>query len=77
MLPSRFGEETHPACGKPDEVRDEFELLLLKHAFERRMPVFGICRGVQMIGVALGATLFQDIESQLGIPSESLSGTAV
>ncbi len=68
VLPSRFGEEAIPACGKPDEVRDEFELLLLKHAFERRMPVFGICRGVQMIAVALGATLFQDIESQLGIP---------
>jgi len=68
VLPSRFGEETLPACGKPDEVRDEFELLLLKHAFERRMPVFGICRGVQMIAVALGATLFQDIESQLGLP---------
>jgi len=68
VLPSRFGEETHPACGKPDEVRDEFELLLLKHAFARRMPVFGICRGVQMIAVALGATLFQDIESQLGLP---------
>ena len=32
------------------------------------MPIFGICRGVQMIAVALGATLFQDIESQLGIP---------
>lgn len=68
VLPARFGEETLPACGKPDEVRDEFELLLLKHAFERRMPVFGICRGAQMIAVALGATLFQDIESQLGIP---------
>ncbi len=68
VLPARFGEETLPQCGKPDEVRDEFELLLLKHAFERRMPVFGICRGVQMIAVALGATLFQDIESQLGLP---------
>ena len=68
VLPTRFGEEPLPACGKPDEVRDEFELLLLKHAFQRRMPVFGICRGVQMIAVALGATLFQDIESQLGIP---------
>ena len=68
VVPARYGEETLPACGAPDEVRDEMELLLLKHAFERRMPVFGICRGIQVLAVALGATLFQDIESQLNIP---------
>lgn len=68
--PSRFGEEKLPACGMIDEVRDEFEFLLLKHALERRMPIFGICRGIQVLAVALGATLFQDIESQLGMPRE-------
>ena len=68
VVPRRYGEETLPQCGVPDVVRDEAELLLLKHAFERRMPVFGICRGIQVLAVALGATLFQDIESQLNIP---------
>lgn len=68
VLPARYGEETLSECGTIDEIRDEFELLLLKHALKRKMPVFGICRGVQMIAVALGATLFQDIESQLSIP---------
>lgn len=68
--PAKFGEEKLPACGVIDEVRDEFELLLIKHALERRMPIFGICRGIQVLAVALGATLFQDIESQLGIPRE-------
>lgn len=68
VVPGRYGEETLPECGVPDEVRDEYELLLIKHALERRMPIFGICRGIQILGVALGATLFQDIESQLGIP---------
>lgn len=66
--PKRYGEEVHPACGEIDEIRDGFELLLVKHAIARNMPVFGICRGFQVICVALGATLFQDIESQLGIP---------
>ena len=66
--PKRYGEDVHPACGEIDEIRDEFELLLVKHAIRRNMPVFGICRGFQVICVALGATLFQDIESQLGIP---------
>lgn len=68
--PARFGEEKLAACGAIDEVRDEFELLLVKHALERRMPIFGICRGIQVLAVALGATLFQDIESQLGLPRE-------
>ena len=68
VVPARYGEETLPQCGAPDEIRDEFELLLIKHALERKMPVLGICRGIQVLAVALGATLFQDIESQLGIP---------
>ena len=67
--PRRFGEEIHPACGAIDETRDAFELTLTRRAIERGMPVFGICRGIQVIAVALGGTLFQDIESQLGIPT--------
>jgi len=67
--PSLFGEETLPACGKIDEERDTSELLMIQEALRMDMPVFGICRGVQVLAVALGATLFQDIESQLGIPA--------
>lgn len=68
VVPARYGEEKLEQCGVPDEVRDECEFQLIKHALQRRMPIFGICRGIQILGVALGATLFQDIESQLGIP---------
>ena len=67
--PSRFGEETLPTCGKIEEVRDISELILIDEALKSEMPIFGICRGVQVLAVALGATLFQDIESQLGIPA--------
>lgn len=68
VLPARYGEETLPACGTICEKRDAFELLITKHALERNMPIFGICRGIQVLAVAMGATLFQDIESQLGLP---------
>jgi len=68
--PNRYGEETLEACGTICEKRDVFELLITKHALERNMPIFGICRGTQVLGVAMGATLFQDIESQLGLPAK-------
>lgn len=70
VLPSRYGEETLPACGTISEKRDAFELLITKLALERNMPIFGICRGIQVLAVAMGATLFQDIESQLGLPAK-------
>ena len=67
ILPSRFGEETLEQCGRIEDERDESELLLIHAALEQNLPVFGICRGVQILAVALGATLFQDIPSQLGL----------
>lgn len=70
VLPARYGEETLPACGTIHENRDESELMMTRCALERKMPIFGICRGIQVLAVALGATLFQDIESQLGIPAK-------
>ena len=70
VLPAHYGEETLPACGVINKKRDDFELLITKHALERNMPIFGICRGIQVLAVAMGATLFQDIESQLGIPAK-------
>lgn len=46
--------------------RDRFEIALVKGAIERNIPIFGICRGVQIINVALGGTLYQDISAQTG-----------
>ena len=69
--PSHFGEEVLPGCGEIDEGRDAFELLLTRRAIERGMPVLGICRGIQVLAVALGGTLFQDIISQLGLPESA------
>ncbi len=62
--PSRFGEETMRYCGVIDERRDSTEISLLREVMELEKPVLGICRGIQLINVALGGTLYQDIPAQ-------------
>jgi putative glutamine amidotransferase len=53
--------------GADEKQRTEWEDTLLKAALKQRIPVFGICRGMQQINVVLGGSLWQDLESQLGI----------
>ncbi len=62
--PCHFGEEPHPALGEVSATRDAFELALAKEALRRGIPVFGICRGCQVMAIAGGGTLYQDIPSQ-------------
>jgi putative glutamine amidotransferase len=62
--PKYFGEKHHPQLGTVDASRDSTELALLKRALERDMPIFGICRGIQTLNVALGGTLYQHIPDQ-------------
>ena len=69
VAPERYGQTPIPACGEADPQRDAFELALISMAVARNMPVFGICRGIQILTVALGGTLIQDIETQCGIPT--------
>jgi len=60
-----FGEELHPTVESYDLERDRYEIALVKQAAERQMPILGICRGCQMINVAFGGTLIQDIPAQV------------
>ncbi|HEX5135540.1 MAG TPA: gamma-glutamyl-gamma-aminobutyrate hydrolase family protein [Planctomycetota bacterium] len=62
--PRHYGEAPHPKIDLVDDRRDAFEIALLRAARERGMPVLGICRGIQILNVALGGSLFQDIPSQ-------------
>lgn len=62
--PAYYGEERHPACGEGEPDRDRFELALLRELIALDRPVFGICRGIQVMNVALGGTLWQDIYAQ-------------
>ena len=62
--PARFGEALHPATGGAHHKRDDYELALAREAYERRIPTLAICRGAQVVNIALGGTLVQDIPSQ-------------
>jgi putative glutamine amidotransferase len=62
VLPARYGEAAHPETGPADERRDALEFALLEHAIAREMPVLAICRGQQVLNVALGGRLVQHID---------------
>ena len=66
--PVHYGQELMPECGEIAEERDAMELKLMKLAVDLDKPVLGICRGLQVLNVALGGTLYQDIPTQS--PSE-------
>jgi putative glutamine amidotransferase len=63
--PQHYGEQPLPALGVVDALRDRTELPLVRWAVADGKPVLGICRGAQMVNVALGGTLYQDIPSQI------------
>jgi putative glutamine amidotransferase len=65
VAPHRYGETPHEAIGSVNEERDAWELALVASARERRLPTLAICRGIQVLNVALGGTLVQDIPSQI------------
>lgn len=70
VAPSRYGEaKSHPDTYGVDELRDEFEIELISGAQKRDMPVFCICRGIQILNVALGGTLYQHVPEQ--VPSDT------
>lgn len=66
--PTRFGEQPHPRCGQIDPIWDELDLTVASWALENGVPIFAICRGIQVLNVAAGGTLVQDIESQVRDP---------
>ncbi len=63
--PKRYGEEPMAGLGEVDEALDSMELTAAGLALERDIPILAICRGIQVLNLALGGTLYQDIPSQL------------
>ena len=65
VAPARYGEPAHATIVEAEPRRDEFELALIGAARARNLPIFAICRGIQVLNVACGGTLIQDIPSEL------------
>jgi len=63
--PVHYGETRHERCGRVIPERDETELLLVRWAMDDGKPLLAICRGIQVLNVALGGSLYQDIEAQV------------
>jgi len=69
--PARYGAQPHAKLEDTDAARDAVEVALIAGARARRLPILAICRGIQILNVALGGTLYQDLPSER--PSESTS----
>src|SRR5579884_4218080 len=65
VSPTRYGHQPHPNLGTVDDARDELEITLAGWALRDNLPVLGICRGIQVLAVAAGSTLYQDLPDQL------------
>lgn len=62
--PRLYGEPPHLRLGQLEPLRDRCECALIREAYERQVPVLGVCRGIQSMNVALGGSLYQDLPSQ-------------
>ncbi|CCK31347.1 hypothetical protein BN159_6968 [Streptomyces davaonensis JCM 4913] len=68
--PVHYGAERHPRTGPPARERDAWELALIKAALTAGLPLLGICRGMQLLNVALGGTLVQHLEGHAEVVGE-------
>ncbi|MFF8690921.1 gamma-glutamyl-gamma-aminobutyrate hydrolase family protein [Streptomyces sp. NPDC015144] len=64
--PARYGARPDPRTGSPSRARDTWELALIEAAIDRGVPLLGICRGMQLLNVALGGTLHQHLDGHTG-----------
>jgi putative glutamine amidotransferase len=63
--PSRYGETKQEFCGATDPARDAVELFYVRRALAEHKPVFAVCRGIQIVNVACGGSLYQDVTRQV------------
>jgi putative glutamine amidotransferase len=82
IFPPLYGEDTGLYVNAVDTLRDSSEMKLFKIAIKNKIPIFGICRGLQFFNIALGGTLYQHIDAQvkdaighhpIGLPRDVLS----
>ncbi len=63
--PASYGAPRHPRLGDPDPLQDNVEIKLTRRALRDGKPILAICRGIQLLNVAPGGTLYQDIPSEI------------
>ncbi len=63
--PRLYGEQPRPSCGEISPLRDELDLAAAAYALQHNLPLLAICRGVQVLNVALGGSLVQDIPDEV------------
>ncbi|WP_062106408.1 gamma-glutamyl-gamma-aminobutyrate hydrolase family protein [Bacillus niameyensis] len=62
--PTLFGEEPHPGLGEISPLRDSVEMVLIHEMLAVNKPILGICRGIQILNIAMGGNMYQDIYTQ-------------
>ena len=67
VMPSIYGEAAHRTYSAAEPGRDDYELELARRAVEADVPLLGICRGIQVLNVARGGSLVQDIQDEIGV----------
>lgn len=68
VAPTRYGEEIKPTCGAIQYQRDAFEFKMFDAVIDTGKPILAICRGAQLVNVALGGTLYQDLPDEMPSP---------
>ncbi|MCK9248796.1 MAG: gamma-glutamyl-gamma-aminobutyrate hydrolase family protein [Solirubrobacteraceae bacterium] len=67
VAPATYGAAPHPALGPTDEAVDRWEIALVRRALDDGLPVLAVCRGIQVLNVARGGTLWQDLPTEAGL----------
>ncbi|SEC13787.1 gamma-glutamyl-gamma-aminobutyrate hydrolase family protein [Paenibacillus sp. GP183] len=70
--PHHYGEMPHRFLGEVFPLRDQIELMSVRYSLSKDKPILGICRGAQLINVAMGGTLYQDLPSQMKDSSQHM-----
>ena len=65
--PNIYGKRPMPYCGRVIQERDDHDLRIARYCYEKKIPVLGMCRGIQLLNVSRGGTLYQDLGKEAGL----------